>query len=575
MILLENPVTAWITSVEILEKTGISRATLNNYIKMGIVPRPVVRKPDSPNSRAKKIGYFPQDVIDRISTVQRMKKEGRAMETIVKSFTERDAGKQSDNSKNNTENLFRQSERRLNNLKSEETFMSHDDTKDNENPPSPPLEKGGEGGIFGKGELEGFSDESASFAADKTTTCVRGTEGFKLTINDVQCPAFLINNKFEIEWINKDAEEEIFNLEVGLIREPLDRNIFKLFSKRGFFAGDKKNDDLVTYMMKFVKHRYEKNSLIKLYSGILEKEVVFLEKVYDRVESLYSDSLHETYLNVCGADGKTTPYHAYHIVFREGILCIFSPMDTIFRGIVELLSSRGRVSHEFLKQRMPSLVSFCVLVADLQDSSRICAELPPEEYFELIQDIWKCMDGSFQKFYGTYGKHVGGSMVYYFLKDRDDNYVMNSIYCALELKESMKKLNMEWKVRKGWLNNLYLNIGINEGHEYFGNIPSSPNIEFTALGDSVNYAGRLSDMARFGSIWTTKNLLNRLDMELRKKIQFGVKRKDYDREIFVENMFSRVMDMLRPDDPKYGKFMDIATLAVTEIVSASPAAGGL
>jgi len=132
MILLENPVTAWITSVEILEKTGISRATLNNYIKMGIVPRPVVRKPDSPNSRAKKIGYFPQDVIDRISTVQRMKKEGRAMETIVKSFTERDAGKQSDNSKNNTENLFRQSERRLNNLKSEETFMSHDDTKDNE-----------------------------------------------------------------------------------------------------------------------------------------------------------------------------------------------------------------------------------------------------------------------------------------------------------------------------------------------------------------------------------------------------------------------------------------------------------
>lgn len=536
MILSENPVTTWITSVEILEKTGISRATLNNYIKMGIVPRPVVRKPDSPDSRAKKIGYFPHDVIDRISTVQRMKEEGKAMETIVKSFTEKDAGRQSDDSENNNENQFRQSEQKLNDLK---------------------------------------CGESVSFVADNTTTCVRGTEGFKLTINDVQCPAFLINNKFEIEWINKDAEAGIFNLEVSLIRELSDRNIFKLFSQKGFLAGDKKNDDLVTYMMKFVKQKYEKNLLIKLYNGILGKEVLFLEKVYDRVEPLYSDSLHETYLNIYGADGKTTPYHAYHIVFREGILCILSPMDTIFRGIVELLSSRGRVIHELLKQRMPSLVSFCVLVADLQDSSRICAELPPEEYFELIRDIWKCMNGSFQKFYGTYGKHVGDGMVYYFLKDRDDNYIMNSIYCALELREKMKKLNMEWKVRKGWLNNLYLNIGINEGQEYFGDIPSSPNIEFTALGDSVNYAGRLSDLARFGSIWTTKNLLNRLDMELRKKIQFGVKRKDYDREIFVENMFLRVMDMLCPDDPRYSKFMDIATLAVTEIVSASPAAGGL
>jgi hypothetical protein len=64
-------------------------------------------------------------------------------------------------------------------------------------------------------------------------------------------------------------------------------------------------------------------------------------------------------------------------------------------------------------------------------------------------------------------------------------------------------------------------------------------------------------------------------MELRRKIQFGIKRKDQEREIFIENMFSRVMDILRPDDHKYSKFMDIATLVVTEIVSASPVAGGL
>jgi len=157
-------------------------------------------------------------------------------------------------------------------------------------------------------------------------------------------------------------------------------------------------------------------------------------------------------------------------------------------------------------------------------------------------------------------------MVYYFLKDTDSNYLTNSIYCALELREKMKKLSMEWKMRKGWFNDLYLNIGINEGQEYFGTIIPSPGIEFSALGDSVNYAGRLSDFARYGSIWTTKNLINKLDIEERKNIRFGIRRKDHDREIIVENMFSRIMDMLQDDNSRSSKFMDIAHLPVTEIL---------
>ncbi len=82
------------------------------------------------------------------------------------------------------------------------------------------------------------------------------------------------------------------------------------------------------------------------------------------------------------------------------------------------------------------------------------------------------MEGSFKKYYGTYGKHAGEGMVYYFLKDRDSNYLMNAILCALELRENMKKLSNEWKINKGWFNDLFMNIGINEGEEYFGTIPA-------------------------------------------------------------------------------------------------------
>ena len=158
-------------------------------------------------------------------------------------------------------------------------------------------------------------------------------------------------------------------------------------------------------------------------------------------------------------------------------------------------------------------------------------------------------------------------MVYYFLKNRDSNYLMNALLCALELRESMKKLSHEWKINKGWFNELFMNIGINEGEEYFGIIPAAPSIEFTALGDSVNYARRLSDLARYGSIWTTKNLMNRLNDEEKKKMRYGIHRKEGGRDLLIENVFSRVMDLVPQDSPKYCNLKDIAILPVTEILN--------
>jgi len=491
----DNTDTSLITSKELLEQTGISRATLNNYIKDGIIPKPLVKGADNLNIRAKRIGYFPQDVLNRIEKIKRMKREGVSMETIIKEFSE-------------------------------------------------------------------------NIASNSDSRPVSG--GLNLSIDDIRSPAYLVNNNFEIEWINQEAEEKIFHQNIRLIKDSAERNVFKLFAGMGLLKDKQKEHELVRYLMQFVKRGYDTTTLHSFYSGITEKEVQFLGEIYEHLKTPDGDSSQKTFISLIAPDGKTTIYNVYHIVFREGILFIHAQVDEFLQNILELLSHRGKIITELMKQRMPSLVSFCVLVADLQDSSRICAELPPEEYFDLIRDIWKCMNQIFKKYYGTYGKHVGDGMVYYFLKDKDDSYIVNSIYCAIELREKIKELNMEWKIRKGWFNDLYLNVGINEGQEFFGTISSATNIEFTALGDSVNYAGRLSDLARYGAILTTKNLITRLTTEDRNKIRFGIRRIDHDRETFIENMFSRVMDMLRLDDAKNSKFIDIATLAVTEILVTSP-----
>jgi class 3 adenylate cyclase/DNA-binding transcriptional MerR regulator len=74
------------TSKEIIERTGISRATLNNYIAAGLIARPDVLPPAPDDGAAPRIGYFPDDTIERIRTIQRLKRQGWTMGRIAEHF---------------------------------------------------------------------------------------------------------------------------------------------------------------------------------------------------------------------------------------------------------------------------------------------------------------------------------------------------------------------------------------------------------------------------------------------------------------------------------------------------------
>lgn len=71
-----------LTSKEILERTGISRATLNNYIASGLVPRPQVLPPGPEHGAAPRIGYFPDDTVARVEEIQRLKSQGWSIARI-------------------------------------------------------------------------------------------------------------------------------------------------------------------------------------------------------------------------------------------------------------------------------------------------------------------------------------------------------------------------------------------------------------------------------------------------------------------------------------------------------------
>ena len=255
------------------------------------------------------------------------------------------------------------------------------------------------------------------------------------------------------------------------------------------------------------------NKINRLYEGITEKETGILSDLFWLKKDLARENLYHLPATIVKPDNSRSSFWVHTMSFREGTFLVYVPTDNINTDLLNMLGQRNKIINELLKNRMPSLVSLCALVADLQDSVKISAELLPSQYFELINEVWQAMGPIFEKHNGIYGKYAGNGMLYYFIHKPGSNYLMNAINCAIEMREVMKELSSKWQLKKGWDNELFLNTGINEGQEFFGTIYSAANIEFTALGDTINITDRLADFARNGEIWTSKKLISKLEQE--------------------------------------------------------------
>ena len=500
-----------LSSLELLQQTGISRATLHNYIALGLLPKPIVRNPgDDPRTRARQVGYFPADVLEQIERIKRLKKDGVAMTDI--------AG-----------HLPPSSTPRL-----AASAVTTDAMSDS--------------AINGR-NLQANAQPSPT----SRDTSAAETGPLRLTVDKLPCPAYMLNYNLELTWYNEEARTTFLGSFEKLPADTKERGVIG-FLFNGRYGTSRKNIE----------------SLIQLHQqmGRVRTTQSPVDPVVAAAPSASTSiPISDWPLSLITADGTEEHYRVYASRFREGIFVIFASEAIGHHGLLGMLEKRDDVIRNLLKKRLPVLTDVAVLVADLQSSVRICSELPPEEYFELINQIWATMEPIFRHYYGTHGKHVGDGMVYYFFPQPDSNYVYNALCCANQIREAMRKISKEWQLRKNWLNELYLNTGINEGQEWLGVFHIETKIEFTVLGDTINHAARLSDFARQGALWATKNLMGKLSVEERNKVRFGVRRQDPERrEVFIKATYSRVSELVDLDSPRNEKMRDISALAVTEIV---------
>lgn len=386
--------------------------------------------------------------------------------------------------------------------------------------------------------------------------------GINVTLDDIHFPAYMVNHNFEMLWMNPFAQKVVFSFIDELPPTSDERNLFRLLP-----ASRNEWISLLRFHVALAKARISAEAFANACRG--------LDPVsYARLQAAFVDATPEPVRPTLGApvtlysaDNKMARYTGYASHFREGIFVVLVPESETPDIMLDLLARRDEVIRGLLRRRLPVLTPLAVLVADLQGSVKICSELPPSEYFELINEIWSEMAPLFRKHHGTCGKHVGDGLVYYFFPQADSDYLVNALICAQEIRNAMRRLSGDWQLRKNWLNELYLNVGITEGQEWFGTYQSSTGVEFVVLGDTINQAARVSELARFGGIWATKSVIGKIPAEYRDRVSYGVRRRAADgREVFVPSSFSQVQSLIEQDGgTRFDKQRDIATVPVTEI----------
>ncbi len=139
------------------------------------------------------------------------------------------------------------------------------------------------------------------------------------------------------------------------------------------------------------------------------------------------------------------------------------------------------------------------MFCDIRGFTKIAEQVPPRVMVDILNEHFSAMTEIVFQAKGTLDKYIGDEIMAVFgapLSAEDD--ALRAIKAALEIQAKNAELNVQ-RAHEG-RPVLHLGIGINTGEVIAGYIGSPMRMEFTVVGDYVNVARRLCDLAKPGQV---------------------------------------------------------------------------
>jgi len=135
-----------------------------------------------------------------------------------------------------------------------------------------------------------------------------------------------------------------------------------------------------------------------------------------------------------------------------------------------------------------------ILFADIRSFTAISENLDPEAVISMLNEYFDAMVKIIFRYNGVLDKFVGDElMATVGLLGGVEDGPINALQAAVSMQRGMKNLMAEFRL-KGFPV-FEIGIGINCGDVVLGNVGSKYRMDYTVIGDTVNVAARLEQMA--------------------------------------------------------------------------------
>jgi len=168
------------------------------------------------------------------------------------------------------------------------------------------------------------------------------------------------------------------------------------------------------------------------------------------------------------------------------------------KGLTEkILAQRDRIEGE----RKQVTVMFC----DMEGFTPLSERLGPEEAYSIMNQIYEILIHKVHDFEGTVNEMTGDGIIALFgapiaLEDAPQRAVRSSLAIHREMARFSDRVKQE---RKG-MPILRMRVGIHTGPVVVGTIGNDLRVDFKAVGDTVNLASRMQDLAEAGTTYVTE-----------------------------------------------------------------------
>jgi class 3 adenylate cyclase/tetratricopeptide (TPR) repeat protein len=199
----------------------------------------------------------------------------------------------------------------------------------------------------------------------------------------------------------------------------------------------------------------------------------------------------------CGDCGRNlSPAESVHkeLSFDEKIAKIQKYLP---KGITEkILSQRDKIEGE----RKQVTVMFC----DMKGYTPLAEKLSPEEVYEIMDKVYEILIQKVQDYDGTVNEMTGdGIMALFGAPIALEDAPQRAIRSAMAVHREMTRFNEKLKQKRPDIQPLKMRAGIHTGPVVVGTLGNDLRVEFKAVGDTVNLAARMEQIAEPGTTYVS------------------------------------------------------------------------